>query len=48
MIADALENYKYKPLPLILPSLVLALTVLALSFLGDALRDALDPRNKAR
>lgn len=34
------------PLLVVFPSVVLALTVLAFNFLGDALRDALDPRLK--
>ncbi len=34
------------PLLLVFPSAALALTVLAFNFLGDALRDALDPRLK--
>ena len=29
------------------PGLVIFLTVLAINFLGDALRDALDPRSRA-
>ena len=46
MINDALDYYKSHPLLLILPSVLLSLTVLALNFLGDGLRDALDPRRK--
>jgi ABC-type dipeptide/oligopeptide/nickel transport system permease subunit len=44
MINDALDYYKYEPRLLILPALTLSVTVLALNFLGDGLRDALDPR----
>jgi ABC-type dipeptide/oligopeptide/nickel transport system permease subunit len=44
MINDALEYYRSEPRLLIWPSLALSLTVLALNFLGDGLRDALDPR----
>ena len=46
MVNDALEYYKTEPRLLILPSVVLSLTVLALNFLGDGLRDALDPRRR--
>jgi ABC-type dipeptide/oligopeptide/nickel transport system permease subunit len=46
MINDALDYYRYNPLLLILPSALLSLTVLALNFLGDGLRDALDPRDR--
>ena len=45
MINDALDYYKYQPRLLILPALTLSLTVLALNFLGDGLRDAFDPRS---
>nr|CAA9268458.1 ABC transporter, permease protein 2 (cluster 5, nickel/peptides/opines) [uncultured Armatimonadetes bacterium] len=48
MINDALDYYEYHPRLLILPSLALSLTVLALNFLGDGLRDALDPRARNR
>jgi ABC-type dipeptide/oligopeptide/nickel transport system permease subunit len=48
MIEDALEYYRSEPRLLILPSLVLSVTVLALNFLGDGLRDAFDPRGSRR
>ncbi len=48
MIQDALEYYRSEPRLLILPSVMLSLTVLALNFLGDGLRDALDPRSRRR
>jgi ABC-type dipeptide/oligopeptide/nickel transport system permease subunit len=48
MIQDALEYYRSEPRLLILPSVLLSLTVLALNFLGDGLRDALDPRSRRR
>ena len=44
MIADAIEYLRSEPRLLILPSVLLSATVLALNFLGDGLRDALDPR----
>ena len=48
MINDALESYKAYPRLLIIPSVLLSLTVLALNFVGDGLRDALDPRKRER
>lgn len=44
MINDALSYKESHPLLLLAPSLLLALTVMAFNFFGDALRDALDPR----
>ncbi len=44
MIEDAIGFKDTYPLLLIAPCLMLALTVMAFNFLGDALRDALDPR----
>lgn len=47
MINDALDYYRSQPRLVLLPSLLLSITVLALNFLGDGLRDALDPRRKS-
>jgi ABC-type dipeptide/oligopeptide/nickel transport system permease subunit len=44
MISDALPYLRSSPLLLVVPALALGLLVLAFNFLGDALRDALDPR----
>lgn len=44
MIDDAMPFKETQPLLLLAPSLLLALTVMAFNFFGDALRDALDPR----
>jgi len=44
MIMDALPYKETQPLLLIAPGLLLACTVMAFNFFGDALRDALDPR----
>jgi ABC-type dipeptide/oligopeptide/nickel transport system permease subunit len=44
MIEEALPQMQAHPLLLIAPGLLLAATVMAFNFLGDALRDALDPR----
>ena len=40
------QFYRVHPEVVIFPALALGLTVLALNFLGDALRDALDPRSR--
>jgi peptide/nickel transport system permease protein len=46
MLTDA-QNYFYRqPLWIVYPGVMLILLVLAASFLGDGLRDALDPRQK--
>ena len=44
MINEAREQMQGHPTLLLYPSLLLALTVMAFNFFGDALRDALDPR----
>ena len=46
MISDATELLSTKPWEVTIPTAVLALIVLAFSFLGDGLRDAFDPRAK--
>ncbi len=46
MISDAQEFLKFQPRLILLPAALLSLTVLALNFLGDGLRDALDPRRR--
>lgn len=46
MISEAIPNMRAHPYMLIFPALALSLTVLAFNFLGDGLRDALDPRMK--
>ncbi|TMK55806.1 MAG: ABC transporter permease [Actinobacteria bacterium] len=48
MITVGVELLNIQPLLAILPGLMIMLTVLALNIVGDALRDALDPRGKAR
>ncbi len=44
MIADSLPYLRSAPMLLVYPALALAALVLSFNFLGDALRDALDPR----
>jgi len=48
MITVGVELLRIQPLLAILPGLMIMLTVLSLNIVGDALRDALDPRGKAR
>ncbi|NRQ39289.1 ABC transporter permease [Nonomuraea sp. NN258] len=44
MISDAQRRFLDAPLPLIFPAMFLSITVLAFIMLGDAVRDALDPK----
>jgi oligopeptide transport system permease protein len=46
MIADASQFVSVHPWEVMVPSVTLALIVLAFSFFGDGLRDAFDPRSK--
>ena len=48
MITVGVDLLKIQPLLAIAPGFMIMLTVLALNIVGDALRDALDPRGKAR
>lgn len=43
MISDAIPNLRSHPYMLVSPAIALSATVLAFNFLGDGLRDALDP-----
>jgi oligopeptide transport system permease protein len=44
MILDGSKSWQSQPWMLIAPSLAIALTTLSFTFVGDGLRDALDPR----
>jgi len=44
LASDALGGLRSYPYQLIFPSLAISITMLAFNFLGDGLRDALDPR----
>ncbi|SEH01735.1 oligopeptide transport system permease protein [Nonomuraea solani] len=44
MIADARNRFLEAPLPLVFPAVFLCITVLAFIMMGDAVRDALDPK----
>jgi oligopeptide transport system permease protein len=46
MISEAIPNMRSHSYMLIFPAVALSLTVLAFNFLGDGLRDALDPKMK--
>ncbi len=46
MLSDAEGYFTNAPLQIIWPGLLIFLTVLSINFIGDALRDALDPRLK--
>ncbi|MGH7683028.1 MAG: ABC transporter permease, partial [Vulcanimicrobiaceae bacterium] len=48
MINDAKSYLEQDPVLVIAPGATIFITVLALNFLGDALRDALDPRMRGR
>ena len=44
LASEALDGYQLYPLQLFFPALAICLTILAFNFLGDGLRDALDPK----
>ena len=46
MISEAVQGLRSYPNQVLVPALALCLTTLAFNFLGDGLRDALDPRMK--
>ncbi len=48
MITVGVDLLRIQPLLAIAPGFMIMLTVLSLNIIGDALRDALDPRGKAR
>ncbi len=43
MISDAIPQMRSHPYMLVFPAVILSMTVLAFNFIGDGLRDALDP-----
>jgi len=47
MIFDGLDSLEVFPWNSLLPTIVLTIIVLAISFISDGLRDALDPRSKS-
>ncbi|WP_439110009.1 ABC transporter permease [Lentibacter sp.] len=48
MLADSVSRMQEYPERVVLPGIAISLTVLAVNFLGDGLRDALDPRIRGR
>lgn len=46
LVADGIRNIAIYPWQLIFPGLTMALTLFSLNFLGDGLRDALDPQQR--
>lgn len=46
MLQNALDYFNSGPLKVVYPGIILILIVLSASFLGDGLRDALDPRQR--
>ncbi len=46
LIAEGAENMELAPWALVIPATFLAATLFALNFLGDGLRDALDPKTR--
>ncbi|MDU8928999.1 ABC transporter permease [Alisedimentitalea sp. MJ-SS2] len=48
MLADAVPRMQEFPERVMLPGLAISLTVLSVNYLGDGLRDALDPRIRGR
>ncbi|MCT4558907.1 MAG: ABC transporter permease [Pelagimonas sp.] len=48
MLADAVVRMERFPERVMLPGIAISLTVLSVNFLGDGLRDALDPRIRGR
>ena len=46
MIADGADLLEIHPWNALLPTIVLTIIVLAISFIGDGLRDAFDPHTK--
>jgi peptide/nickel transport system permease protein len=48
LLYDAIEAMQLYPLRVILPGIAISLTVLSVNYIGDGLRDALDPRIRGR
>lgn len=48
MLADAVTRMEQFPERVLLPGIAISLTVLSVNYLGDGLRDALDPRIRGR
>lgn len=46
MVSDARQHFQIHPWPIVVPGAAIGLTVLAVNLIGDALRDATDPRRR--
>jgi oligopeptide transport system permease protein len=47
MVSDGVGALRYYPWRLFFPAAIISLTILAFNLLGDGIRDALDPQNRA-
>ena len=48
ILFDAVDQMQLYPLRVVLPGVAISLTVLSVNYIGDGLRDALDPRIRGR
>jgi len=48
LLANARQYMRYNPYMVLSPGIIISLTVFSLNMIGDALRDALDPRMRGR
>lgn len=48
LVADGMERFQSQPMWAILPGFLISVTVLSVNYIGDGLRDALDPRIRGR
>ncbi len=48
LVNDAVDSMQLYPSRVILPGIMISITVLAVNYIGDGLRDALDPRIRGR
>lgn len=48
LLADSVQRMEEYPERVVLPGILISLTVLGVNYLGDGLRDALDPRIRGR
>ena len=46
LISDGAHRMEEKPWMLLAPAVTMAVTLLCLNFIGDGLRDALDPKDR--
>ena len=47
LVNEGVDNMERAPWLLLIPAIVLALILVCFNFLGDGLRDAVDPKEKA-